>query len=131
LNAYREIWPDLVADGPYEFWELIDADGVLTLRLRGRTADVVLTFDAYISYRRYDESDAMATLKAIRETSSLGKWFYAVDPSDYALWLVHESRGIRHDTAIPHYAIVCSNDIVDVLSPVPPAILVEPRETGG
>jgi hypothetical protein len=128
MSRYRAIWPDVAADGPFEFWSLSDDDGVLTIRLRGSSTYVVLRFEAYLAYRKHDEGDAVRTLRAIERTSRLGEWFYMVEQSEFAEWFMVEAGGLRHGAPMLHYVIACSNDLIDVLSPEPPATAREPLE---
>ena len=39
-------------------------------------------------------------------------------------WFNRESLGIRADKELTHYALLCSNDMIDVISPEPPRIEV-------
>lgn len=127
MNRYAAIFEEHKASRAYELDSLVDADGVLTLRLKGdEEARLELVFDAYVAYRKLDEGDAMLTLRRVSDTSALGRTFYEVAESEFVAWYVAQGYGVRKGADIRHFTILTQNDVIDVLALSQPVISGQP-----
>lgn len=77
-------------------------------------------FDWTHSFRVTDEGDLLKILGEQSGKMLLG--IYKVEGSTYLEWFNDQSDNIHSKNNIVHYMIVTVNDIIDVLSSVPPII---------
>jgi hypothetical protein len=123
-NQYVPILQEVASGNVLELESLIDQAGVLTLALiseRGHRINIA--FDSYVAFRKLDEGDAMQTLSCVSESSALGKCFYEVHNSEFLAWYHQQSHSVRKSSNIRHFAILATDDVIDVLA------LGEPRLT--
>ena len=107
----------------YDLEELCERSGVLQIRLvRQETYRLQVTFSDHLGYRKADESDALVTLNAIRNTSKSGLSFYFVEDSDYARWFVAQSHGMKRAEELVHMVIVTIDDVIEVTSLSAPVV---------
>ncbi len=113
--------------GNYELIETIQNCDGTTIKLQSELHNIILKFEFVDSIRITDEGRRIKTYNEIPDIQKYRENFYGVplyrvENSEYCKWLVQESAGIY--TEFQHYVIITINDIVDVISDVPPKILV-------
>lgn len=86
----------------------------------GQSPHFRVFFDWTHSFRVTDEGDLLKMLGEQSGKMLLG--IYKVEGSTYLEWFNDQSDNIHSKDNIVHYLIVTLNDVVDVLSSVPPII---------
>ena len=111
---------------PHVLLSLTDADGLLTLELRGTNRRTIsICFDGHIYYNKMDEGDALRTLALLKQDSCLGFTLIEARCSNLLDWFVEESFGVRAVDSLYHYVVLTEDDVVNVVS------LDAPQITGG
>jgi len=106
---------------PFEVRRLSDESGKLSLDLLDESDNAItVTFDHYLVYRKIDEGNALKSLPTLKAAVDRRIWIYNVPDSAFLEWFYEESYDIRRGEDLKHYAVITSNDIVDVISPSPP-----------
>jgi hypothetical protein len=107
----------------FELARLIDAEGVLTLELEDeKSGRIDIRFDSYFAYRKMDEGDFLTTIQDVTSQRQSIATLYEVRNSSFLEWFNKESEGVRADQSLKHFAVLCLNDIVDVIALEPPEI---------
>jgi hypothetical protein len=128
MNIYAPILQERFDGSHFEIEQLLDKCGKLSITLVAKSGrKLVLEFDAYVAYRKLDEGDAMLTLSAMQKSGSTTKVLYRVDDSEFLHWFNKERCGPMSANSPVHYTVAGINDIVDVLSLEPPAVLTGDR----
>jgi hypothetical protein len=110
--------------GKYDVESIISDDNGLIVRLCPYSSDshkVELTFKPYAqAYRQTDESFRTALFHDLSE--KYGKGFYAhwtffkVVESEYLAWLDKESCTYSTAIGFEHFALICDDSVVDIIS---------------
>ncbi len=126
MNRYVPISQEYLRDGPLELEQLLDHGGTLTLTMvDAHELRIKFSFDSCMVYRKMDEGDALLTQVDLEKTSGMGNWFYRVEDSEFLAWFNKESCDARANQNLVHYSIAALNDVVDVISLVPPVFELE------
>jgi hypothetical protein len=117
MTRYSVVRQDEIPSASLALEQLSDKAGVLEIVLTSRSGDRwLLRFDAYLAYRKMDEGDALVALSEIAGAGLQGFWLYEVHDSEFHHWFLAQSFGIRESSAISHFAIHVTDDVVDVLA---------------
>lgn len=122
---------DAIPKGEYFVTKILD-DGTLTILLESDTAAVKVIFEgAVLSFRTSVEALRVNMLSDVQKRTGdryfLAQWpLYVVENSNYLEWARGEDGGIYRDLEIVHYAILATQDFVEVLSTTEPTITWEP-----
>lgn len=101
---------------PAQFESLHQGGSDLRVQLEGAT----VLFGGWLTYRVTDEGDRLLSSKAI---SGLAKSpICLVEDSDYLAWFVRESAGARREADLKHWAVVTTDEIIDVIAVEAPTL---------
>ncbi len=79
-----------------------------------------VSFEFVLAYRNIDEGSAFKTLEVLNDAERSS--FYIVQNSHWLTWFHEESCDIYKNRHITHYAILTSDDFIDVLSECEPVV---------
>ncbi|WP_139253997.1 hypothetical protein [Marinobacterium iners] len=101
--------------------DLVDNGSCLALTLNAvhRSISIKITFDFFYIYSKSNESYRLETIDKIPDDRYL---ILTVENSRLAEWFHKESKGIYSDDDVVHYLIITSDEVIDVLSSIPPSI---------
>jgi len=88
----------------------------------GKPDDPVLRilFEQVIAYRRTDESYRLNTIYRLK--GRLPCPLMVVEGSSFIAWLLEESTGVLDGRPLVHYALMSSDECIDIVSEVPPRV---------
>lgn len=125
MEQWIEYNPDKMLYDDYEVYEITRNEHGTVIKLTGLNQDLNILFGFVDSLRFTDEGRRIATyndveiLQKYRE-NFIGNPIYKIENSSYIDWLDVESAGFLGD--VEHYVIVTRNDIIDIVSGIPPRI---------
>lgn len=92
----------------------------------GRKVDVIFKHTA-LSYRVTDEGDLLQTIDfwASEYGNDFFTWpLYKSNNSSFIRWFNEESCEKFEDKSVEHYVFITPNEIIDVISAIPPKIII-------
>jgi hypothetical protein len=114
----------------YDIDRLTDINDKLSIYLLSEDRKITtIIFDGGVdSYRKSDETARVATISRICHNANddffFSQWpVYLVENSQYIHWLRKESCGIYDNISYKHYAIVTSNNLIEIVSRFEPLII--------
>ena len=122
-SRYTVLEAEIFGTGRYAESRMADERGVLDVFLEDETGkELRVSFNAYLTFRKMDEGDAIHTLADIDETSETGTHLYSVEDSEYLRWFHFESEGIHKSHKLGHYCLTTVDSVIDVISFDPPDV---------
>lgn len=116
-----------IPEGHYEVLEILQNKNGTNIILESEKSKVLLKFGFIDALRVCDEGRRIKTYNEVEEIQTyrndfVGVPLYLVDNSKFCQWIMKESAGFYTNGL--HFAVVTINDIVDIISPYPPKIIV-------
>ncbi|WP_413721681.1 hypothetical protein [Sodalis sp. RH23] len=99
------------------------ASGALFLSLLANNKKIKIAFDWIYCFRVIDEGDLLKMQEEQKGEMVAG--IYTILHSPYLKWFNEQSADIHAKEGVVHYSIVTIEDVIDVLSLVPPVISSE------
>jgi len=127
----NEVWKvygnDIIPIDNYEVIYVSQGCEGTKIVLEGNNYNLKIRFWSVDSLRATDEGRRIRTYHEVESIQDYRKDFiglpiFTVDNSEFIAWVAKESAGIYTDSI--HYAIMTINDIVDIVAPFPPEIIV-------
>ncbi len=97
------------------------ASGKLFLSLVASNIKIKITFDWIYCFRVIDEGDLLKMQE--EQNGEMVTGIYSIANSPYLKWFNEQSADIHVKEGIIHYSIITVEDVIDVLSIVPPTII--------
>lgn len=126
-EKWTEYKSDKIPKGKYEVNQILQNEEGTIIELESELHTLTIMFEFTDAVRISDEGRRIRTYNGVsdiqpyRETF-FGNPLYEVMNSEFCEWLIIESAGFYTD--FKHYAIMTINDIVDIVSSVPPVIQI-------
>ncbi|MCS0672455.1 hypothetical protein [Cytobacillus firmus] len=91
---------------------------------------VKVHFEEIMSFKATDEGKLLSTIQRIYSEYSeyyLDWVFFKIDNSKFIEWFHQENYEMYTDFNIEHYLFKTPNDVIEVLSNIPPSIIVDKK----